>query len=711
MTTSVSRCRSSKRNPRLCAGVFVSDRLQLHLSCTGLSALRSISTSIIVNGCTMENLTAFVGHSFSEADESIVASIIKMLNETKQNLNGKFDFETARNAEAKGIAEKVFEKMEDKDLFIGVCTSRERVIDLSAWTRSISSFGFRFISSKQSEMKASDWVIQESAYALGKGLRVILLIENGVRPIQGLLRDAEYIPFSRENPSSILPSLTSALMNILSGADRRAMKSPEPSKSKSVDIITDNEGYPRRDMDSWDLDDFKEEIREALAVSDHDRLEETLREFKVRKESREAESVYLQSYRLFWEQLFSDKPKIQELKQLVESHPGNGGARFYYALALRSQNEIELYAQELELVKRSEIISEPREDAVFFLIDAYCELKDLDKAKSVLGEARQIAKADSTYISRYSQSVKEVSKLEGLEYLDLAAAEYALINSPSSESIRFDLAYKYSNSVNEKLALFHYKKLVKYRNEDVDWNNLGVSQSSLKLPILSIRSYERSKQLGGTLAVSNLAYSYLDAGFHELAMKECEMAKQLPSCHPRLYEALAAAMKRPDDEREKEKEILEETSEFREFMRNVGAATTRELSVTKKLDFSYKGGEVSFRIEGSKVFVKGRYVRRKALGLAGLLISSDDESKNRSEMVRVDGVGSIFGSAFEMSWKEQVGEEVIGPRTVLGDRSDPKVLGYFSEDLNTIEIWEGTKKNGFSVSELRRNDTDSADGS
>lgn len=75
----------------------------------------------------MTNIKAFVGHSFTEDDDLIVRSYLDYFNEV-QNMALGFSWEHAKAAEAKDLAEKVLLKMEGKNLFIGICTKKERVV-------------------------------------------------------------------------------------------------------------------------------------------------------------------------------------------------------------------------------------------------------------------------------------------------------------------------------------------------------------------------------------------------------------------------------------------------------------------------------------------------------------------------------------------------------------------------------------------------------
>lgn len=69
----------------------------------------------------MNKLNAFVGHSFAEEDDGVVRAFLKYFDQVKK-MNIGFDWEHAEAAEPKELAEKVLNLIEDKNLFIGICT-------------------------------------------------------------------------------------------------------------------------------------------------------------------------------------------------------------------------------------------------------------------------------------------------------------------------------------------------------------------------------------------------------------------------------------------------------------------------------------------------------------------------------------------------------------------------------------------------------------
>jgi len=116
--------------------------------------------------------TAFLGQSFSEAD--------KIVNECVQQTLESIGIRviTGEKPKADRISDKVKRAIESQYLFVGVFTRREKISGRKEWT-------------------TSAWVIDEKAYAFGKGRKLILLKEQGVGTIGGIQGDYEFLEFSR----------------------------------------------------------------------------------------------------------------------------------------------------------------------------------------------------------------------------------------------------------------------------------------------------------------------------------------------------------------------------------------------------------------------------------------------------------------------------------------------------------------------------------
>src|SRR3546814_16621871 len=89
---------------------------------------------------------------------------------------------------------------EDKNVFIAICTRKELVVDESKIRPGLLRSNIWFANKDDYKWKTSDWIIQEIGLAFGRGLDVILLVEEGVRSPGGLQGALEYISFARSSP-------------------------------------------------------------------------------------------------------------------------------------------------------------------------------------------------------------------------------------------------------------------------------------------------------------------------------------------------------------------------------------------------------------------------------------------------------------------------------------------------------------------------------
>jgi len=116
---------------------------------------------------------AFVGHSFLSSDKRVADCVIQSLTAIGVSVV------TGEKPKAERISEKVKKLIEEQHLFVGVFTRREKIARKKEWT-------------------TTTWVVDEKAYAVGKGKKLILVKEEGVGSIGGIQGDYEFIEFSRD---------------------------------------------------------------------------------------------------------------------------------------------------------------------------------------------------------------------------------------------------------------------------------------------------------------------------------------------------------------------------------------------------------------------------------------------------------------------------------------------------------------------------------
>ena len=74
--------------------------------------------------------------------------------------------------------------MNDNDILVAICTKKEQCTNKRIFSTPIRSI---FIAPDVDfQWKTSDWIIQEIGYAAGRGMPVIVLLEQGVREPGGI---------------------------------------------------------------------------------------------------------------------------------------------------------------------------------------------------------------------------------------------------------------------------------------------------------------------------------------------------------------------------------------------------------------------------------------------------------------------------------------------------------------------------------------------
>ena len=154
----------------------------------------------------MTQARAFIGHSFTRDDANIVSIFLKYFDQVSA-LHPTFTWSHAESAEPLELALKVLAQAETCNVFIGICTIKEGAVKPSDLRRAWMSPTVRKLKDHEIEWKTSDWVIQEIGLAVGRGMKVILLLEEGCRRPGGLQGDVEFIQFNRLNPEATFGKL------------------------------------------------------------------------------------------------------------------------------------------------------------------------------------------------------------------------------------------------------------------------------------------------------------------------------------------------------------------------------------------------------------------------------------------------------------------------------------------------------------------------
>lgn len=487
-------------------------------------------------------MKAFIGHSFAEQDENLINSIKSFL------ALRSVQFETGEKAQNKSIAGKVKERIDRNGVFIGIFTI-EKLLD----GKNVVSW---FKRSKQYEFTTSNWVLQESGYAIGKGKELIFLVEKGIARFPELQGDAELIYFTRDKAG-----LNEALLKLLdmvqgmSSAGPMAKQEPLLSQDQgSVDKLeektkakqqTENKAIP------W------EEVFEAHDKGEIDKAKEIYdKSIKIKLTPEEVllwDAVFLR-----WEYCSGKSAALHALDKLAAE---NESYAVYWQIGICHESTDKYDLAITTLIKCLELAKDTQQkvDALIRIAQCY-SLSDryeigIDKLLEKLNDPEYKEFQESLY-----SGLAKIAKRKKDDELLVLFLEKVLDVNPVNTNARFDLAYKYGEMDKNDLAIYHYKKLLEVEDNDTAFNNIGVKYSDVSLKGRCVSCYQKSIDKKNPLALSNIAYKYIDAGFFDLAEKAIKNADELSAEGKDIPSNVGYAKNRlkeiREEEEKKEQEIL-----------------------------------------------------------------------------------------------------------------------------------------------------------
>src|ERR1700674_1513761 len=179
----------------------------------------------------MDQIRAFVGHSFFKEDADVVRKFLDYFAGLSR-LHPTFSWEHAEAAEPKLLTEKVMSIIADKNVFIGICTRRERVITPEMLSTSWLQSGYLKAPEAGFAWKTSDWIIQEIGLAIARSMHLILLVEDEVRDPGGLQGSVEYISFERGAPEKSFVKIVEMLTALSPKPPATSVAPPEVKSSE-----------------------------------------------------------------------------------------------------------------------------------------------------------------------------------------------------------------------------------------------------------------------------------------------------------------------------------------------------------------------------------------------------------------------------------------------------------------------------------------------
>jgi hypothetical protein len=659
-------------------------------------------------------IKAFLGHSFLKEDKDTIDKFKEYFSSLSKAMD--FQWEDAQESQIKSLSDKVKQKMEGKNLFIGIITKKHIEIERDKLLEP-GFFNKDKCIARKADCKwgASYWIIQESGYAIAKGMRVLFLIEDGVREFPGLHADIEHIPFVRNKETDSYTNLNTALGNLLKetkGGEVR-IKTEEPPRKLEEEAGKIIEERGESFKDAKEKNDKKEEKNEeeyfwdiytALHKKDEKSFNALKGEVLDKFKGDVAKTIEWKGKILNLESRLLNKNVLDELKALDRKSPDNSSILSWIAFELEKYGSYEEAARKYLDSAKQEKSNPERLIKIGYASEAYAKKRIPGEAIDILlRELKEdLPQEEQAQIYQYlSDSVKILKD----DNLFVVFAEKALSLNPSNDSLRFNLAYKYSEVEDDALSLYHYRILIKSNPTGANLNNLAVAYERLKMLSKAVQFYKKASNKDSTISMANLAQQFLEAGFVEEANEQLMRATGYKEYEKdNVGRALARIESMTKEEEEKEKKTLESIESVRQFKLEYAEAYSIPFVVTETIQgkWATRHGEFDIALESGNLLQAEReeLIPEGGVGLMGLalepylgatLLGGKPQPKEnmRKKKIILDGQ-IIRNRIIEYKIKN---EEETSRRTLLDIPTDISGIGFVNKTMNVIKVMERDKDN------------------
>jgi tetratricopeptide (TPR) repeat protein len=656
----------------------------------------------------MEDIKAFVGHSFTENDAKVVRAILNCLDRVAE-LHPRFSWKNAEHPEPSLVDHKVLALFADKNLFIGICTRKEKVIAPDALAQPWYNKEKRIANDDDFQWKTSDWVIQEIGLAIGRGLQIIILLEEGVRIPGALQGNLEFITFNRNAPEKCFDKLLGMLAALTPAHSGSALTEQEikPPEHANSDLIAQSDKgiAPTIPQANWEQKDYELGVMRAIASKDAD-TEKHLTDsyfaskFGTSSSSRNEWAAWKEYVRL----IFGAGGKLERLSALANDT--NASSRILN-LNARAYLHFEEYGVAAKIfvdaVQRSKDIT----DQISWLGEAaWCEQKagNTERAIDLINQSKALRTNPEIGERELLKAEKNIAELTSEGDLLIGTMERLLELNPEDNDTRFSLAYQYSEIGLDSPAVYHYIRIPTRARSAIAWNNLGVAYQNLNLPIKSVNAYREAEKQGETLAMSNLARKFMNSGFQSEAQTTLQRAIEIKEHHQNIERTLSSLNDAIEDERNTEVSKTDEARKISEYFRDFGEALSNPLAVD--LSGPWQGPNCTLALEVSKnTFVaSGNYEVSAGLGLlAAMAIRGSSGIKPAPSKFHIEYKGSTRGCSIKATVRRKREGESESSATILGNpENSTVVLMWVESNGKKIHVMERSGKGTPSFYELVR---------
>jgi tetratricopeptide (TPR) repeat protein len=548
--------------------------------------------------------------------------------------------------------------------------------------------------------KTSDWVIQEIGMAVGRGLDVILLVENGIRDPGGLQGDIEYIPFEREHPEKSFNKILEMLSVLAPKATSQLAITSDATAAPEEEVARpSDDDYLSAPEATWSRGRYEMAAMSAIGMGAEERLRVITEGYKATDDASVDDNSITWDAMIEYFRLFIGKGgKLDRLKDIAEKHPNSARTLSYLATIYDTFNQHTLSAD--TYMRAYAAADKPQKKAEFAgaAVKQFSISNQSERMTETLKILRKISSETPSTEAELLNSIIDLAERDKNQDAELAALERLLELEPDNHNNRFNLAFKHSDHGNNELAIYHYQMIPAAERSAMAWNNLGAAFDQLSFPAKAVESFKRGSEMGETLAMSNLANKLLNVGFVEEAQANLDKALAASGTpHKNVGYVLTALQDVPEEEEKKQSKLAENVRPRVAFLQQLGLAVAS--NEPENVGETWQAPDCVLNVSRDGNFVKfsGSFERANPLGgLIGALggpIAASSKSKLKLVYSGVMRGRAVFG---------MMSREREGATLMESAGANMKALMFFSEDGNELFVMEKADTDNPTYERLRR---------
>ena len=308
-----------------------------------------------------------------------------------------------------------------------------------------------------------------------------------------------------------------------------------------------------------------------IALKNYDLKEATRIYEEIQKHSDQSKHFQNELIFLYYKFLSGYTDIIDKFKEkLNDKNLGDSDkyqVNFYLGLCYKDSGNIEKTINQfkiaIDLAQNEEQLSE----CSFQISMTYKDDKKYEKSISVLVDRIAMLKSDKSKAWLY-RVMSNVYKDLGNPLMRLSCLEKSIELLPNDTNTLFDIAFDYADSGYEDASIVYYLNLLSYKPKHANaLNNIGSGFKSKEMLFEAVEYYKKAIEQDNTLAVGNLCFQYINAGFKEEALELIEKYKNYENLEQMVIRAQDEIMNTDRLKKDKMKKLRENGESISNFFK------------------------------------------------------------------------------------------------------------------------------------------------